>query len=240
MPWGASRPLCPPVAKAETSVKSTGTVPAAWMPSTTRWTPRSRQAFPRRCRSSFRPSWKRTQETARRRVRGPKAARSRASGSASAVGGRLDQASAPARWPAHRGTSRKVTPRAFRASQGQALEGNSPNGASTSSPGVQGKPWATVTRPVEVLGLRLMSSARPPTRAAASTRKAAGMPWKSSSQRTSQGRSSFNMKVRTTRRVARGTGPSEQCMTQRCSLSRWNKAGLRGGAFIPCRRSAGP
>ena len=36
MPWGASRPLWPPVAKALTPLRSGRPVPAPWMPSTTR------------------------------------------------------------------------------------------------------------------------------------------------------------------------------------------------------------
>ncbi len=210
------------------------------MPSTTRWTPRSLQAAPRRGRSSLRPSWKRTQDRARTRVRGSKASMSRPSGSDSARGGSLAQAAAPARCPSQSGTSRNLTPRGRRASQGQAFEGNSPRGARTSSPRCQGIPWARVTRPEEVVGVRLMSSARPPTRSAASLRTATGMPWKSSSQRTSQGWSSFCMKARATLMPARGTGPSAQCMTQRWSGSRWKSAGLRGGVLIPCRRPAAP
>ena len=175
-PWGPSRPLWPPQAKALAPDRSGRAVPAPWMPSTTRRTPLARQPAPRAARSSLSPSWKRTQETASTWVAGASAARRRASGSTPARGGAEAQASEPARWPSHRGTSRKRTPRASMAFQGQMLLGNSPSGASTSSPRLQRSPWATVTRPEEVEGVRVMSEASPPTIRAASSRRAAGTP----------------------------------------------------------------
>jgi hypothetical protein len=125
------------------------------------------------------------------------------------------EGSPAARWPSHSGTSLTVTPRRARQRQGHALEGNSPRGDSTSSPGSQGKPWATVTSPRVVVGTSVMSSARAPTTAAADALAAAGIPRKSSGKRRVQGLVSQGRSLATASVAARGTGPSAQCITHR-------------------------
>ena len=123
MPWGESRPLWPPVAKALTPLRSGSLVPAPWMPSTTRQTSCSRQAFPSRPRSSFTPSWNRIQETARALAPVRAKRMSLCSKSMAAVGGVESQSE---RCPSQRGTSWNLRPAAPRPSRAGHCWGTRP------------------------------------------------------------------------------------------------------------------